>query len=78
MMAVDWDIDQEDGGDFYSRWRQRCNYRRGNRKGRWGEERRTTRRWSVLRQLELSTFCREEKAGGLLRGGDVGWKGIGG
>ena len=75
-VAVDKDVDREDRGDFYSRWRRRCNYRRG--KGQWGRcgEFGTARRWSMFGEPKLSTFCGEEEAGSPARSGDIGWQGI--
>ena len=75
-VTVDRDINREDRGNFYSRWRRRGNYGRGERQGGQYGEFWTARRWSVFRKPELGMFCGEEKAECPPRGGDVGWESI--
>ena len=73
---MDRDVNGEDRGDFYSRRRRQGNYRGRNGQGRQSRKRGTARWWGMLGEPEFSSFCEEEKIGGLPWSGDVGWKGI--
>ena len=62
-VAIDQDVNREDRGSFYSRWRRSGYYKRGHRQRRWSRKRRTARWWGVLREPEFCTFCGKEEVG---------------
>ena len=74
-VTVNWDINGEDRGDFYSRRRGRGNYGRRERQRGWRRERRTARRQGMFRMPKFNSFC-GKGTGSLSRGGDIGWKGV--
>ena len=78
VVTIDRDVDREDGGNFYSKWRGRSNYWGRNRQRRQGGEFWTTRQWSVFGEPEFDLLCGEGKTGGPSGSGDIGGKGIGG
>ena len=74
-VAIDRNVDREDRGKFYRRWRGGGNYRRRDRYGRQSRKRRTARWQSMFREPKFDGFS-EERMSSPSRGGDVGRKDI--
>ena len=75
LMTVCGDIDREDRGNFYHRWRRRGNYWRRNGQGGWSRKRRTAGQRGMFRESKFDRFSGEGNSGPP-GGGNVGWKGI--